>query len=1451
MQRVQEFITKYTKPNDLKPNDLKPNNQFILNKISTLFFSSPNQTKEVSLLQSLGEEVGDSIIDQIILTPFESLEVKIVIFNHAATTHKKDLVRSLPHLLVMSYIADKQFYDHLEKLILKLDDIIYFPEKYSYNPYQSEKELLVEAVSHLLNIVIKREVSRPQGIEYMQQLIQKYSYLIQYKHICKGQGIQHPIFYLVEAKMWQELQNWVKQDPGILMMSDFTGKTPLITTILTFAHGYVKQEGHDKLLELQQCCILQYIQGDMYKMFEGKHKIIEPQIGLFIGYLEYDKAKIEPKHEIFIRTTKFYYKSLIETFIQTDQKLQRYSFLQARIDRSILNNDGGGMISFLSLMLQSIELSNNPIIVSEEQINALPQGEFIVDLYSGFIIKDKVNERWEKILDEMATALEKYKTNSLDQLKIGKDNLVARMFDDYLKICYSDLKYKKEIADKLYNSLSTFVKNQYFNPIDFIIHNAETFKMICTMGCVELLSAFKDRIIDYVEQLNFLEIATKNDISALLRILIPNAITTTWFSHKDNSDEDSYESFLKVAVILNMIIRSVSRCIEKSIVLIAIQDKFSSYLSCKLEKANIHTSSDLDLKFEDGKFNLLECDDTIDYKDHIIQSLVILYNFYSAFLIKKLYFETSFEYSDLFESTYFTPKKEKSLFSRISDIFKKPEDIVPIENNIVKGIKLCLLYLSNKHNQFTLNAEEEDEHLSQLFDLFIRLKKDHPIFDSINIAVSDLWEDIRMIGAQRIKLLLNFFFQHDYLKKDEHNIACITTRCIKSAILTHDFAALAIWLNDIPLTVALDCFRYQQQDYKSIATLRSYLMVVHHALIQSVGLNIPRGLETILKQHPRFLTFYNDLSLFDQHITLPFAIVRKNSQSEMMEFPEFRASLNKMAVMMLEYGYPIKLIQKKYDDLNVTSFITNLFNEQAQYSLKRLATNYLDLLPIPFISQLKSAANLGLAGHFYLQIYNKSLDFLHRKIQGEGRIDIGGFCHIFSSALQPEDFLSRLKKITFFSGLREEFNPKDYSGDLMRNAKAVASVVSNNISTQKFILIWHTVMNRSMNFKEICDYLKENEEVPVKIDVNKTEITFFHYLYKKSQKQDLGVALFKMKQATSMQELISVLAAQIGAIAITGTFMYFNNSDARNTLAIMIPTIYVGLTVAGSISSAVFSMVSSTFTSLVESLQGVPYPVLCLILTGTAIYGGYKIYQGINNEKIVKLNLEMLEKLVNIWHKVQEKKELPLITDEIQIYHKMSKLFKAYTGNELMDSKRFFSVVHRFGITSSQLDHAMHNLKNDFCISDSITTIVYAMSFAAIYMNVQRIKPFIAKVDSASQQKFQTLLHAILVGNMTNIKLTMKDHGIQQLYSAEIAELLKYGIPVLSHSYDPKKSDHYVNIWTALSNDDTTTLKMMNEKSVEFLAQFIVEFIVVLFNEMKNKSEHHKSCETIGYLGSI
>jgi hypothetical protein len=1080
------------------------------------------------------------------------------------------------------------------------------------------------------------------------------------------------------------------------------------------------------------------------------------------------------------------------------------------------------MISCLSLIFRSGVVLHDLTKVIPSKIDFLSREELIGDLYSGVIVRDKVSEMAEEILDAICKLLEDYSDSKpLNQFKIGKENIVKAMFDHYLKLSYSSDFYNDSLSDKLYETIITIVRHRSFNATNFIIDQAKTFTLMCSIGAVRIVESLGEKI----------DRCYNND---LLKVLVPNGINAIFFGTKANSHSISYKVILEVAQVLNKII--IKAAAGKNVVTLNIAKQNVAYeeelyLSCNFN-GDFVVPNGVDLQFLDGKFQL--CDSRID-------EYVKLYNFYSGFFLRKLYFAQNITFEQLFPKIQI-PHERSTIFSRISSLFSDPpkeEFKFQSEQNAICGINLYLLCLSNKKNQFPLSEGVIDENLTEFFNLFSTLDSRNPLFKSINNATSPLWQNIRMIGSARIRLVLDFFLERGYLENDQHNIACIVTRSIKASLIERDLCGFEMWLD-----YSLEMSKVKSQDkthcetdfnyFKNIPfiTNTSQAIAIHDAINIAVALNMEEALQIILSKYKNFLGLYRYRDLFSKYTTFPFDIIKQHSRSKLIEAKDFRMSLSKITVLLLEYGYPIELIEL-CSDLNATSFIKSIVSDQVKYSLKRLALNYLDLLPIPFVNQFRSISRGFLDVTYYLNIYEKSFNFIYGAI-GVNKVDISGFCHTFSSILQPRDFLSRLSNISFLSCLKDSFTVSNDHLALLISARNIANLVKDTDLVSEFTLRWNcTMSDRIMEFAEICNYIDEKlqdykDERSEKLEPIE-EVSFFHYIYSKSQEKDPNIALYKMEQANSIEVL-----SHIGATVITGTFIYFNNPEVRAALITVIPTVYSGLSLAGSISSNILNTLSSGVQSIISCTSDISYSTLYLLFAGITVYAGYKVYSSITSQSVIQLDLEMLERIVDQWQEYDSiDNQFELITSKENIYSVLSNIFKSYSDCQIVDYMRFSSLIERFGITWEELDNALYNLENDTDdIIDGILTVAYTVSLVAIYLNVQKIKLIVDSQGSNATTDFQRLLYDILSGRVTNIYIAISNIGINRK-SDDLEGILKKGLPVAIDSYNYKYNDIYLSLWYCESK--STLYEKIIERVNERENDPFLKFILVL-NNVVNKS---------------
>jgi hypothetical protein len=1396
--------------------------------------------------------------------------------------HQNPSDQSLKYLLGRAYIADKQFYRHLQSIILKLDQVQYLPEQYSYNPYYGKEALLIKACSYLFDIIVKYEVihsdgaSSSKGIKDLKRWTK-----IKYQNVCETDiiGVIHPIFALVKAKLWDQITAWVREDPSILLMLENNLETkqpnnnlPFITSILI----YNLEDAKDRksLVKLQKFAISEYLSSEIYKNLPFEHEVYEPQIGLFLG--------------LQLNNTMYtHYGELIGYFSRCDDKLKKNYFFQARINSKLLPaTETQGMIGFLTLITWSPTLLPLPIQYSDSQVDILPKDEpilkysdsqfdilrkdrLITELYSGFILDNKVNQQATKILARISSLLKDYASHngqlnqqtivvhtdslnqckSLDQLKIGENNLIKRMLEDYLKLYFSNYEGTK-VINKLYKTIITIVENNSFNATDFIIKNSEVFEMICNIESEKLLNILKNRILETLTTDMKIKLDNVYYIK-LLESLVPNAITAMWRGHKNNSDQRAAKHYIEVTVILNNIMQEIGNYIaEPAISLHSIDENTLFYLKCDLQNnLNIDTIADLDLQFQDGKFNLNGKGFPADY--------VRLYNFYSSFLMQKLYLQEVYEYEVLFKNSSLPQiaTTQRNLFSWMIDQAKsyKDRDKQKInECNIAKGINLSLLYLSNSKNQFKIYPKKDNSHLTQLYFLFNSLERNHPIVQQITNATSELWQNIYMIGSDNRMQLLDFFHQPDNAKTRpylaEADITYIIPRCMKAALMAEDFHGFKKWIN-YSLNLLSNKTPHNEVIRLNVKGVSNpeQLTIIHDALLIATMLNLPYGVEIILSDYKNFLLTYQDRKHFSKHTIYPFDVINTLRKSKMMEIAEFKESLSKITVMLLSYGYPIELIEK-LDDLNVIPFIQSLMNEQVQYSAKRLALNYSMSLPIPFINhQFKDIAGKVagsiLESKYYLDIYEKSFKFFYATSENH-QIDISKYCYVFSSILQPPDFLDRLKNITFLTGLKIDFNGGDHSEILIKQAKNINLIIQKMdnkirvIKRNEFNTKWQSLMgDKVINLLANSEYSENNL---YKLDIKEhnleyESINFFQYLYVKSQKKDHPeLALDRMKKENSIR-----VVAQVKAAITTGAFICLNNTEVRNALLTVIPAAYSGLTLAGSLSSSVLNAVKVTASSTAKSLLG--STGLYLILFGTAI-GGLYLYQKQDNAKVLQVNSKTFNHYDDYYDKYQDKFDQTITLEKkIKVYKLMVKLFKKTSnGLDLMPQEDFFCRMQRFGLTPYDIDNAIDILRNQQNniddVNNALLTVAYVMTFAVMYLNIPKIKPLIDKVSDNDKQKFKEFLYKVLMGKIINIKFIMDDMNLQKYYSKDLDALSQEKVMFIVDNYEPEQSNQYSNLWRNTLDSNLNEKALQKIDMLENINPFI-KFILILSHEIPHYNE--------------
>lgn len=1296
-------------------------------RILYLFFRKENKTKLDLLEKCVKNTVfakfsKDQIqntsyknVNPVVFSKCTSLIDKIILFHNSFDD------KDLSNLLAISYVVDRPFYNHLESLILESDK--FFPQKYSFNPYEGKVETLQKAISNLLNIIVVDEVKKENGIEYMQKMIKKYE-----SYTTSKPNFSHPIFYLVNARMWNEIQKWIEKEPQVLLAKDTNGMNLLISTLLTFAHGHVKDEEQNTLLAVQEFAIKQYI-----NLFQNNQAFVKPSVALFTSFCEYAKLANKDKNNVFIQKTFLYYKNLLENFIIEDSKSGKNSFLDATVFSAT------EAIPIYRFILQSgykisygdkIEVSDKGISFTEAQLSKIfkTQQELLNEIYSHLFDKKKVNQNAELILE-----------NLLEEAKrcvVIDNSFVSKIIKEFITLKYSEeFTDKSQIQKKFYSTILEIIKLPHFDFKEFCTQESETFAMICDMGEYEFVKALQKYQIDSPK---------------LLNEVVNNGIKAFWYANPEQSDPVAAHNFSEIAIILKEILRKNHDVVKIYKTTNSIGVNTSHYFS------TLFSGSLSDNKEQFSLDTIQQSKDPIDTYNKAILTIA-----------------SQFLWSDQ-SVNYLDP---------------------------LSYIKLSLLTLGHP-NHHSPSVDEREKILYKAFESVFKSINKYPDFlKNFDDLTSNLWNNIRNLGYARGKRLIDFFYAKKFLDEAKEPVI---SRFIRQSIIMNDIDSAISWI----------------KENKSF---------IPYALEVSVSVLNSKALSKIIDEF--------GLQKTEKNL---FGILYEHSKSQMIDNPEFKKSLDEIAVILLTNGYKIELIEEALRQSNYIDFIRDLSVIQMKYAAGVGGVNYIrNALPLNNVGQFfLNTSTKFLTAKFTRDFYDRSFDFIYNKLSQNPKIDISGFCHIFPSILQPKDFVSRLKNISFLTGLRENFDKKKDMSEIIRSAQDVMRLISSEIfvSLQEKFRIKSIEMGFE-NHNSFEDLKKHLGSFPI----DKTEKTYL-------KQKDFLLHRFE----TSYKELPPItsdtkldfksLVASTSASAISGTFLYVNDPDFRNIvqgIVAVLPTISSGISVANSITTNTLSfagscfndtskIVADLFKGIVKDNHEIAYTALNLAIGGGVIYLGHALYQKYKEseknelKENISINIETIKELAKKFY-VQER-NIPQKLSDDEIYE----FLKQLKEDEFIEKEQFFRSCRRFGVTTKDLSEAIEKLS-----ADGMFYIAYAMSINAMYKNAIKVKNAFDMIKSNDKlehkNKIVEILLSIGYGEIPNIRLALKDQGILQdeLYK-EIVELkISCKKPLIEH-YKPEKHDVYGYALKHINKNSLTVEQLNTINNDPFMA-----FILKLSDALK------------------
>ena len=577
-----------------------------------------------------------------------------------------------------------------------------------------------------------------------------------------------------------------------------------------------------------------------------------------------------------------------------------------------------------------------------------------------------------------------------------------------------------------------------------------------------------------------------------------------------------------------------------------------------------------------------------------------------------------------------------------------------------------------------------------------------------------------------------------------------------------------------------------------------------------------------------------------------FGILYEHSKSKMMDDPDFKRSTNEIAVKLLTSGYQIELTEEAAKNLDYSEFVKDLAVTQMKYSASVKGIGYLkNLMPINGVSQfaMNTVANFTtkcVTAKAAQNVYDRAFDFIYEKLSQNHTIDISQFCHVFSSTLQPPHFISRLKKIPFLSGFRENFDKEKDREIILKNAKEVIPLIPVNLHK---IFITKSLSEGIGNHKTFESLKEYFDSLPMDEQMNE-------YQEQKNFLLDRFDMFYKELPAITHETKVDFkeLVASTTASAVSGTFLYLNDPDFRNAaqgIIAILPTISSGISVANSITANTLTVaancINETSNAVVETVKGIvrnnheiAYTALYLAIGGGVLYLSYKMYQEymkIQENKLtdnISINIETIKELAKKFQAV-EKTFVRNISDD-EIY----KFLKKLSDGEFVEQEKFFTFCKRFGITPEILNRAMEENS-----SDSMLIISHALSLNTMYLNAIEVKKAFDKIHQ--QEKFNhkneivEFLYYVAVSEVSNKQLAMTTLKIPTKFHQEISKLEIKGNKPLIDDYNPEKHDMYLYVLQNANRISLTEEQQRKISSDPFMA-----FVLKLSDALKGVGNCHE-----------
>ena len=807
-----------------------------------------------------------------------------------------------------------------------------------------------------------------------------------------------------------------------------------------------------------------------------------------------------------------------------------------------------------------------------------------------------------------------------------------------------------------------------FDHAEFI-SKSQTFKFICELGENDLIESLKDKLkTDGARSHNALE------------SLIKNSINSFWYSNDQKSDPISAKKFRQTTTLLNEMIANST---TKPVVDMQISNNRISLAF----NGEINLKHSLDLSFADHRIIIKNPDDKKD------------------------------SWIDLYNNTILTIAHQ---FLWYSGPIQMPDP--------ASYIKLSLLNLGHPDNH-KIGEDNRQETLYKAFDQLFQDDPKHMFFEELTEATSYLWYDIFHLGYERGKSLLEFFIDKNksnngvlkyFFKPKSQTLQdfiipqfeannnrekkCLILRFIRESILRNDLDELMKWIE------------YGKKEP----------ILIEHSLSMSVELININAVNKVLDTFPNAI-----ISNKNESARNLFTILYEYSNSEFMNHNQYRDSINAIAVKLLEYGYPIELIEVSSNHPQSKDFVRDLISSQVDYSIKLSAISWINesLKHIPFVNIATRCSSVlveaKIAEKFYTDIYSQSHDFIKDKISEffttqNKKVDISQFCHAFSSKLQqdPQTFIERLENVTFLTGFQKQVLDRD---SLICNAKTLSKILP--VKFEQHLKAFNNGMSQPITLEEISNSVSNKQTYRIE-NTNQQGNDFLLYKLNLYKQKTLPIIAISNQNYMNISEGITSGISNFGAGIITGGAMCLNDKHKLQGFILFFPVLLSSISIIMNVGYAIGNTTIG-FSNLIFSDSRILYTALSIMAAYYILQKASKDPRYYNLHQWTPTELKKLDN--KTLENTEQKYPIKQISDE-NIYKFIKQLLnslinpKFISMDKFISHEAFFKLMQRFNIDSEKLSNAINSLQNkasDDKTSAALFIITYAVSLPAIYINMK------------------------------------------------------------------------------------------------------------------------------------